>query len=100
MADTLAPTLAKAWEMYAELELLNLKHNFPARPTFDCQSCLPKEKIDPIHVPEIEDIWIDLTHEIDIRRKDHSQLALEEIIHYGIAIVPKKFKETDQEIDQ
>ncbi|KAH9307094.1 hypothetical protein KI387_011498, partial [Taxus chinensis] len=75
-------------------------HNFPARPAFDYRSFLPKEKIDPIHVPEIEDIYINLTHEIDIRRKDHSQLALAEIIHYGIAIIPNGFQETDQEIDQ
>ncbi|KAH9304705.1 hypothetical protein KI387_009109, partial [Taxus chinensis] len=75
-------------------------HNFIARTTFDCWSCLLKEKMYQIHVLEIEDIWIDLTHEINIRQKDHSRLALEEIIHYGVAIVPKKFKETDQEIDQ
>lgn len=29
-------TLAKTQEMYAELELLNLKHEFLASPTFDC----------------------------------------------------------------
>ncbi|KAH9313234.1 hypothetical protein KI387_028269, partial [Taxus chinensis] len=48
----------------------------------------------------IEDIWIYVNHEVEIRRKDHSQLAFAEIIHYGVVIIPKYFQETDQEIDQ
>ncbi|KAH9328200.1 hypothetical protein KI387_000308, partial [Taxus chinensis] len=90
----------KVKEMFAELELLNLKHDFPARPTFDPRSCLPKAKLDPIHVPQIEDIYIDVLHEAELRRKDHSRLALAEIIQYGVAIVPKGFQTTEDEVDK
>ncbi|KAH9304455.1 hypothetical protein KI387_008859, partial [Taxus chinensis] len=48
--------------MFAELELLNLKHDFPARPTFDLRNCLSRAKLNPIHIPQIEDIYIDLYH--------------------------------------
>ncbi|KAH9313599.1 hypothetical protein KI387_022226, partial [Taxus chinensis] len=82
------------------LKLLNLKHNFSARPTFDPRDFLPRENLDPIHIPQIKDIYIDLYHEVKLRRKDHSRLALAEIVQYGVAIVPKGFQVTDQEVDQ
>lgn len=47
----MCPSQSKALEMYAELEFLNLKHNFLTRTTFDPCGCLPREKIDPIHIP-------------------------------------------------
>ncbi|KAH9308389.1 hypothetical protein KI387_036300, partial [Taxus chinensis] len=90
----------KAREMFAELELLNLKHNFLARPTFDPRNCHPKAKLDPIHIPQIEDIYIDLYHEVKLRRNDHSHLALAEIIQYGVAILPKGYQTINQEVDQ
>ncbi|KAH9325153.1 hypothetical protein KI387_005331, partial [Taxus chinensis] len=37
---------------------------------------------------------------VEIRRKDHSRLALAEIIQYGVAIVPKGYQTADQEVDQ
>ncbi|KAH9293954.1 hypothetical protein KI387_040842, partial [Taxus chinensis] len=57
-------------------------------------------KIDPIYIPQIEDIYIDLYHEVELRRKDHSRLALAKIIQYGVAIVPKGYQTADQEVDQ
>ncbi|KAH9303501.1 hypothetical protein KI387_043863 [Taxus chinensis] len=86
--------------MFVELELLNLKHKFPARPTLDTRNCLPRAKLDPIHIPQIEDIYIDIYHEVDLRRKDYSPLALAEIIQYCVAIVPKGYQTTEQEVDQ
>lgn len=70
----------KAQEMFTELELFNLKHNFPARPTFDPRNFLQKEKLNPINIPQSKDIYIDHYHEIELRRMDHSHLALAEII--------------------
>ncbi|KAH9307110.1 hypothetical protein KI387_043782 [Taxus chinensis] len=90
----------KVKDMFAELELLNLKHNFPARPTFDPRSYLPRAKLDLIHIPQIEDIYIYIYHEVELRRKDHSHLALAEIIQYGVAIVPKGYQTTEEEVDQ
>ncbi|KAH9295507.1 hypothetical protein KI387_039095, partial [Taxus chinensis] len=57
-------------------------------------------RLDPIHIPQIEDIYIDLYHEVKLRRKDHSRLALAEITQYGVAIVPKGYQTADQEVDQ
>ncbi|KAH9305525.1 hypothetical protein KI387_009929, partial [Taxus chinensis] len=35
-----------------------------------------------------------------LRRKDHSRLALAKIIQYGVAIVPKGYQTTEEEVDQ
>ncbi|KAH9319994.1 hypothetical protein KI387_021763, partial [Taxus chinensis] len=37
---------------------------------------------------------------VALRRKDHSHLALAEIIQYGVAIVPKCYQTNEQEVDQ
>ncbi|KAH9312538.1 hypothetical protein KI387_027573, partial [Taxus chinensis] len=37
---------------------------------------------------------------VELRRKDHSRLALAEIIQYGVAIVPKGYQTTEEEVDQ
>ncbi|KAH9320316.1 hypothetical protein KI387_022085, partial [Taxus chinensis] len=64
------------------------------------RGCLPRAKLDPIHVPQIEDIYIDVIHEVALRRQDHSRLALAEIIQYGVAIVPKGFQTSEDEVDK
>ncbi|KAH9332135.1 hypothetical protein KI387_043716 [Taxus chinensis] len=78
---------------------VNNEFMMPGLPSTQEAAC-QKVKLDPIHVPQIEDIYIDVLHEVEIRRKDHSQLALAEIIQYGVAIVLEGFQTTEDEVDK
>ncbi|KAH9298799.1 hypothetical protein KI387_030481, partial [Taxus chinensis] len=42
-----------------------------------------------LHIPYLEEIWIDLRDEVTIIRKEHSRLNLDEIRNLNLAEVPE-----------
>ncbi|KAH9291652.1 hypothetical protein KI387_043166, partial [Taxus chinensis] len=90
--------VVKAKNVVHELQDKLKKHMKP-RDGFDFRGVLKAYGTLHLHIPSIEDIWIDLRDEVAVRRKDHSRLTLAEIQTLELANLPEGTSDNESVLD-
>lgn len=67
-------TVPKAKNMEFELQRITLK-KFAARSGFDWRGLHDKMRKQLLHIHHLEDLWIDVHTEVEIRRMDYTRLT-------------------------
>lgn len=91
-------TSAKAKAMETELQEITLK-KFKIRKDFNYRGMKDKIKRPFTQVHHVEDVWIDLCTDKDIRRMDYNRLTLEQIVDLDLADIPQGMVDDEEVLD-
>lgn len=91
-------TSARAKAMETKLQEIKLT-KFKERKDFDYLGMKEKIKRAFTHVHHLEDVWINLCTEEDIRRMHYNRLTLEQIVDLDLTKIPKGMVDDEQILD-
>lgn len=83
-----------------EVEILDIKlKEFEIKKDFDYRGMKDKIKRAFTHMHRIEDVWIDLHIEEDIRRMNFSRLTLEQILNFDLTDILEEIEDDEEIVD-